>query len=104
MTGLFAHGLVVRANLPLPEWLFGWAAAVVLVVSFAALAMLWSRPRLEDPAWRPLPLGLGRLVGSRTLDVVCSAVGVLLLAEVVAAGLLGPPDALSNFAPVFVLI
>ena len=35
MTGLLAHGLVQRANLPLPEWLFGWAAAVVLVVSFA---------------------------------------------------------------------
>ena len=32
----FAHGLVGRADLPIPEWLFGWAAAVVLVVSFVA--------------------------------------------------------------------
>jgi len=35
-----AHGIVQRSNLPIPEWLFGWAAALVLVVSFAALAAL----------------------------------------------------------------
>ena len=42
-----AHGFQQRANLPIPEWLFGWAAAVVLVVSFVALAVLWSKPVLE---------------------------------------------------------
>ncbi len=48
---LFAHsGLSARENLPIPEWLFGWAAAAVLVVSFAALAVLWPRPRLEQPS------------------------------------------------------
>jgi len=36
-----AHGLVGRADLPIPPWLFGWAAAVVLIVSFLALAVLW---------------------------------------------------------------
>ena len=25
-----AHGLVGRADLPIPTWLFGWAAAIVL--------------------------------------------------------------------------
>ena len=59
-----AHGLVQRTNLPIPEWLFGWAAAIVLVASFAALAVLWPRPRLQEPAWRALP-GVGRLLGSR---------------------------------------
>ena len=44
----FAHGLVGRADLPIPEWLFGWAAAVVLLVSFAALSLLWREPKLED--------------------------------------------------------
>ena len=42
-----AHGLVGRADLPIPEWLFGWAAAVVLIVSFVALSMLWQEPQLE---------------------------------------------------------
>ena len=41
-----AHGLVQRADLPLPEWLFGYAAAAVLIVSFVALAILWPQPRL----------------------------------------------------------
>ena len=43
-----AHGLVGKQDLPIPRWLFAWAAAVVLVVSFVALAVLWPKPRLED--------------------------------------------------------
>ena len=42
-----AHGLVGRTDLPIPAWLFGWGAAVVLVLSFVALAVLWPKPRLE---------------------------------------------------------
>src|SRR5215217_8628470 len=29
-----AHGLVGRTDLPIPEWLFGWAGTAVLVISF----------------------------------------------------------------------
>jgi hypothetical protein len=36
-----AHGLVGRADLPIPTWLFGWGAAIVLGVSFALLGALW---------------------------------------------------------------
>ena len=36
-----------------PEWLFGWAAAIVLIVSFVALAVLWPEPKLEgEQGWR----------------------------------------------------
>ena len=42
-----AHGLVGKQDLPIPRWLFAWAASVVLVVSFVALATLWPRPRPE---------------------------------------------------------
>ena len=42
-----AHGIVGREDLPIPSWLFAWGAAVVLVVSFVALAVLWPRPRLQ---------------------------------------------------------
>jgi hypothetical protein len=97
-----AHGLVQRANLPLPAWLFGWAAALILIVSFAALGVLWAKPRLERPRWRPLPGGT--VLGSMAVEVVCGALGVLLLVTTVAAGFLGPDDPLANFAPVFVLI
>ena len=101
---VFAHGLVQRSSLPIPEWLFGWAAAFVLCVSFVALAVLWPRPRLEHPGWRPLPWGLGRVLGSRALEVVCGAIGVAVLALVLVTGFVGPDTPLDNFAPTFVFI
>jgi hypothetical protein len=99
-----AHGIVQRTNLPIPEWLFGWAAAAVLVLSFLALAALWPRPRLEDPPWRPLPLGLGRALGSRAVELLCGTVGVALLGVTLVAGYVGSDSAFDNFAPTFVLI
>jgi len=99
-----AHGLIQRANLPIPEWLFGWAAAAVLIVSFVALAVLWPRPKLERPGWRPLPGGLGAALGSRPVEVACGAIGAGLLGMVVAAGYAGSENALNNLAPTFILI
>jgi hypothetical protein len=99
-----AHGLVQRANLPIPEWLFAWAAAVVLIVSFVALAVLWPQPRLEHAGWRPLPGLVGRTLGSRAVEVLCGAIGVALLALVVVSGLAGDQGPLNNFAPTFVFI
>jgi hypothetical protein len=104
LTGLLAHGLVQRANLPLPEELFFFAGAVVLAVSFAALGLLWSRPRLEHDEWHPLPYGIGRALGSRAVEIACGALGFFLLVVAIVAGYVGPIDPLSNFTPVFVLI
>ena len=99
-----AHGLVVRSDLPIPEWLFGWAAAMVLVVSFVALAVLWPEPKLEDARWRPLPWGVGRLVASRPVEIVLGAVGAFLLGVVVYSGLEGTQSIPANFAPTFVYV
>jgi hypothetical protein len=99
-----AHGLVARSDLPIPEWLFGWAAAMVLVVSFVALAIMWPEPRLERERWRPLPGELGRLLGSRVIEVLCGAIGVFLLGVVVYAGLRGAQSPTANFAPTFVYV
>ena len=97
-----AHGLAQRADLPIPEWLFGWAAAIVLVVSFAALAVLWPRPRLERAAWKPLPGG--GFLASRPVEIVCGLIGIAMLGVVVWSGLAGPNGPQDNFAPTFVLI
>ena len=78
-----AHGLVARSDLPIPEWLFGWAAAMVLVVSFVALAVLWPEPKLEEDGWRPLPGRLGRVLAGRAVEIVCGAIGVFLFGLVV---------------------
>jgi hypothetical protein len=99
---LIAHGVGAgRADLPIPEWLFGWAAAVVLIVSFVALAVLWPDPRLErDRGWRRL----FSLPGARAVDVVCGAIGVFLLGVTVWAGLAGVQSPDANFASKFVFV
>ena len=49
-----AHGIVGRADLPIPAWLFAWTATGVMVISFIALWSLWSQPRLQRPPGRVL--------------------------------------------------
>jgi hypothetical protein len=98
-----AHGLVQRSNLPIPEWLFGWAAAIVLVISFVALAALWPKPRMEErPSFKPIPGGA--FLGSRPVEIACGVIGVALLIVVFLAGYVGSGVALDNFAPTFILI
>jgi hypothetical protein len=97
---VFAHGLVGRADLPIPKSLFAVAAATVLVVSFLALATLWSTPRLQELRERRLfrlPLAV---------DVVLGAFGVVAFAATVYAGLAGTESEQDNLAPtvVFVLL
>ncbi|MEA2363505.1 MAG: hypothetical protein QOD71_2650 [Thermoleophilaceae bacterium] len=106
MITLFAHagGLIGRSDLPIPEWLFGWAAAIVLVISFVALAVLWPEPRLERARWRPLPGLLGRVPASRPVEILCGAIGVALLGLVIYAGLRGTQSPAANFAPTFVFV
>ncbi|MEA2221322.1 MAG: hypothetical protein QOJ35_3948 [Solirubrobacteraceae bacterium] len=93
-----AHGLVGRQDLPIPKWLFGWGATVVLVVSFVGLAVLWPHPRVERPA--------ERRVGSvpRILDPICGAIGVAIFVLVVYAGFSGAQTAAANIAPTFVFV
>ena len=98
-----AHGLVQRQQLPIPQWLFAWAAAAVLVISFFALAVLWPQPRLEQER---LAAAAGRQGASRRCRCrsLCGAIGVLLLVVTVLAGYLGSGTALDNWAPTFLLI
>jgi hypothetical protein len=93
-----AHGLAGRADLPIPVYLFGWGAAVVLVLSFAGLALLWPEPRLQKPTRRKL----WRV--PRWVDPLCGAIGIFLFGLVVYSGLAGTSTATSNFTPTFVYV
>ena len=99
-----AHGLVGRQDLPIPRWLFGWAAAVVLVVSFLALAVLWPRPRLEGAGWRPLRGWVPRVLASKPVEIAAGAIGALLLAAVIWAGFFGVQSAAANLAPTLIYV
>jgi len=93
-----AHGIVGRADLPIPTWLFSWAAAIVLVVSFVALSTLWRTPQLQEARSRRL-LKLPRL-----LDWLASLVGVVLFALVLYSGFAGSQVASANFSVTFVYV
>lgn len=99
-----AHGLSGRADLPIPAWLFGWAAAAVLVVSFVALAALWRTPVLEHYRWKPLQPWLSRAATSRITEALCGLLGVLLLALVIVAGFAGVQSPADNIGPTFVYV
>ena len=101
---LIAHGISVRTDLPVPEWLFWWAAAIVLVVSFVGLASLWPEPRLQAPSWRPLPRGIGRVVASRPVEIVCGAIGIFLFALTIYAGFKGTQSTTANWTPIFIYV
>ena len=95
---VFAHGLVGRADLPIPKGLFAAAAAVVLVVSFLALAALWSAPRLQEPRERRLfrlPV---------VVDVALGLCGVVAFAAVAWAGLAGTDSEQDNLAPTAIFV
>src|SRR3954452_21131664 len=101
----FAHsGLTSRQNLPIPEVMFAWAAAAVLVVSFAALAVRWPKSRMEETTWRALPSGIGRFLGSRAVEIACGTIGVALLVLTIYAGYAGVQSGPTNCAPTFTLI
>lgn len=100
-----AHGVSGRLDLPIPGWLFGWAAAIVLALSFVALGFLWTKPKFEPPSWRPLPLGLGKTIAAKPVIAVCQSIGVSLLALVIYSGTAGIQDVPGdNFAPLFVYV
>ncbi len=99
-----AHGAVGRTDLPIPEWLFGWAAALVLLISFVALAVLWPEPRLGEGGFRPFPGALSRVFLSRPVQILCGATGVFLLGLTVWSGLEVVQNGAANFAPTFVFV
>ncbi len=93
-----AHGIVGRADLPIPVWLFSWAAGIVLVVSFVALSALWTRPQLQTERREPL------LHLPRAVEVLASLAGVGLFALVLYSGFAGTQVWSANFSVTFIYV
>jgi hypothetical protein len=93
-----AHGLVGKQDLPIPRWLFAWGAAIVLVVSFVGLAVLWPKPRLEQPRQRRV------LRVPPQLEVLTGLIGVAIFAVVVYAGIAGVQTSTANLTPTVVYV
>ncbi len=96
--GAAAHGIAGRTDLPIPPWLFAWAAAIVLIASFLALGVLWPHPRLQEPrVWR-----VGRIPA--VARELCGIVGVALFGVVVYSAFAGTPVPTANLAPTVIYV
>jgi hypothetical protein len=93
-----AHGIVGKADLPIPVWLFSWTAAIVLVISFVALSTMWTRPQLQHPRLHRL------FAPARALEWLAGAIGVGLLALVVYSGFAGAQVTQANFSVTFIYV
>jgi hypothetical protein len=93
-----AHGIVGRADLPIPVWLFSWAAAIVLIVSFVALSALWTRPQLQSEHRSRL------LRMPRAVPNLASLLGVALFALVIYSGFAGSQIWSVNFSVTFIYV
>ncbi|HEX3323549.1 MAG TPA: fenitrothion hydrolase [Solirubrobacterales bacterium] len=99
-----AHALVARKDLPIPAWLFAWGASIVLIVSFFALSAAWRKPRFEEEHWRPVGSGFSRALLGLPMQIVCGAMGILLLGTAIYTGLQGTEAPDRNFALTFLFV
>jgi hypothetical protein len=93
-----AHGIVGRANLPIPVWLFSWTAAIVLVVSFVALSTMWTTPQLQRQRRRAL------VHLPTALEWLACLLGMGLFALVLYSGFAGAQVPLANFSVTFIYV
>lgn len=104
MTLPFAHALASRQDLPIPAWLFAWAASIVLIASFFALSAAWRKPQFEDEHERSLGERFSAVLLSLPMQVLCGAIGVFLLGVAIYSGLQGTEAPDRNFALTFLFV
>jgi hypothetical protein len=99
LSGLAAHGIAGRQDLPIPFWAAVLGAAVALVATFAILAFAWPTPRLNgSQSGTEVPTWLSRLLDSAWWRWGWRVFGLLIAAYVGVAALFGPDDALNPTA------
>ena len=97
---LLAHGIGTRTDLPIPRAVALYGAGFAVLISFAALLLLWERPKLgDDRSGRPVPVALQRMADARGLRLVLQAITLTVGAFVLAVALAGPDETARNLAP-----
>lgn len=95
---ILAHGVGSRADLPVEPWLFAYSAAFALLISFAALRLLWPRPRLATAAaGAAAPSWLGATAS--VLGALAQAAALVLFAVTMVAAWFGEDAVSANLAP-----
>ncbi|MBC7644194.1 MAG: hypothetical protein H7123_03640 [Thermoleophilia bacterium] len=99
-----AHGIKIRADLPVPLNIFYTSGAIILVVSFLMLLALWRKPRFTTAPWRALPPALSNAVLSPITRRAAAALVLACFVLVVVAALGGTVDGGDNIAPTIVFL
>ena len=102
-----AHGLGQSQNLPLPFWLYLFAAGAVVLISFVQITLLVSERHAlaRYPRLNLLQIGsLRAILTNKALLFGLRLVSVTLFLGVILSGLLGQQAPSANFAPTFVWI
>ena len=88
----------------MPTWLFYWGAAIVLVVSFVLLGVLWRTPLLAArERGRAIPSVLSRIILGPG-RIVAQVVSVLLFLLVWLSAVFGDTDPFRNLAPTWIYV
>lgn len=102
---VLAHGVGGREDLPIPFSYAMTGAVVALLVSFAALGMLWPSPRFDGGrAGRPLPSGLTRVLDASATRWSLRVIGLALTCLVVATSVAGPDTAANPTATMIYVV
>ena len=88
----------------MPTWLFYWGAAIVLVVSFVLLGVLWRTPLLAArERGRAIPSALSRIVLGPG-RILAQVVSVALFVVVWLSAVFGDTDPFRNLAPTWIYV
>ncbi|MDQ1703109.1 MAG: hypothetical protein QOF57_2361 [Frankiaceae bacterium] len=100
MPVILAHGVGIRADLPISRQLFVVNGALVVVATFVVLAGFWQRSRLRgNAAGVPLPSWLQTVIDAGITRVSLRLAVLAVTAFVLVVGAVGPSAADRNLAP-----
>jgi len=101
-----AHGFGQRYDLPLPLWLYLFATAAAIILSFVVAALFLRRPPGSDsyPRVDILAYLPGRLIANPWLAFVLTLAVVVLFVVTIAAGFLGNQNPYQNIAPTLIWV
>ena len=102
INSLFAHGVGGRNDLPISEWTAAWGGAIALLLSFAAIGLLWHQPKfpkLLEGNLTPKLVKTGHII-----TATVQAVALVLFFVVLTACFIGPNNTVGNIAPTTVFI
>lgn len=106
MAVVLAHGVGSRSDLPVPLDLALYGAGLAVLVSFAALALLWRRARFTagDADGTALPDRVQALVDAPAVRRGAQAVVLAVAVLVTAVAFVGPRETTGNLAPYAVYV